>query len=76
MSLPRWGHNRDGKKGKLQVNYGLLTTRAAARRSLVFKGKHRRPKTLMPQVETAQAEFRLEARLVPSAIADDQPEAE
>ena len=23
--LARFGHNRDGKKGKLQVNYGLLT---------------------------------------------------
>ena len=30
-ALARLGHNRDGKKGKLQVNYGLLTMCAAVR---------------------------------------------
>jgi len=28
--LAALGHNRDGKKGKLQVNYGLLTNRTTA----------------------------------------------
>ena len=29
--LARFGHSRDGKRGKLQIEYGLLTTRLGAR---------------------------------------------
>jgi len=45
------GHNRDGKKGKLQVNYGLLTDDRGCPVSVsIFKGNTGDPKTLMPQV--------------------------
>lgn len=52
------GHNRDGKKGKLQVNYGLLTNRSGIPVSVsVFKGNTGDPKTLMPQIEKMRNEF-------------------
>ena len=38
------GHNRDGKKGKLQVNYGLLTNRKGIPVSVsIFEGNTGRP---------------------------------
>lgn len=62
--LAALGHNRDGKKGKLQVNYGLLTdSRGCPVAVSVFKGNTGDPKTLMPQVENAKKEFGIE-RLV------------
>lgn len=58
--LAALGHNRDGKKGKLQVNYGLLTDRRGCPVSVsVFKGNTGDPKTLLPQVERARTEFGL-----------------
>ena len=55
------GHNRDGKKGKLQVNYGLLTNPQGIPVSVsVFKGNTGDPKTLLPQVETVQKQFGIE----------------
>ena len=59
--LAALGHNRDGKKGKLQVNYGLLTdARGCPVAVSVFKGNTGDPKTLMPQVEKARSEFGIE----------------
>lgn len=50
--LAALGHNRDGKKGKLQVNYGLLTDRRGCPVAVsVFDGNTGDPKTLLPQVE-------------------------
>ena len=55
------GHNRDGKKGKLQVNYGLLTdTQGIPVAVSVFKGNTGDPKTLLPQVDQVRKEFRLD----------------
>ena len=55
------GYNRDGKKGKLQVNYGLLTNRKGIPVSVsVFKGSTGDPKTLMPQVEKMRDSFGIE----------------
>ena len=55
------GHNRDGKKGKLQVNYGLLTDgRGIPVAVSVFKGNIGDPKTLLPQVDTIRKVFGLE----------------
>jgi len=49
--LARLGHNRDGKKGKLQVNYGLVTDGRGCPVSVsVFDGNVGDPKTLLPQV--------------------------
>jgi len=54
------GHNRDGKKGKPQVNYGLLTDRRGCPVSVsVHSGGTGDPTTLMPQVETLRREFRI-----------------
>lgn len=56
--LAAFGHNRDGKKGKLQVNYGLLTNREGVPLAVtVFKGNTGDPKTLLPQVDKVRNEF-------------------
>ena len=55
------GHNRDGKKGKLQVNYGLLTDRRGVPVAVsVFKGNIGDPKTWLPQVDMVRMAFGLE----------------
>jgi transposase len=62
--LAALGYNRDGKKGKLQVNYGLLTDgRGCPVAISVFKGNTGDPKTLLPQVEKARKDFGID-RLV------------
>jgi hypothetical protein len=59
--LAALGYNRDGKRGKLQVNYGLLTDpRGCPVAVSVFEGNTGDPKTLMPQVETLQKTFAIE----------------
>ena len=59
--LAAFGHNRDGKKGKLQVNYGLLTDRRGIPVSVsVFKGNTGDPKTLLPQVDKVRRDFGIE----------------
>jgi transposase len=59
--LAALGHNRDGKKGKLQVNYGLLTnTRGVPVAVSVFKGNTGDPKTLLPQVDKVRKDFGIE----------------
>jgi hypothetical protein len=52
------GYNRDGKSGKLQVNYGLLTDpRGCPVAVSVFEGNTGDPTTLLPQVEKLQRTF-------------------
>ena len=59
--LAKIGHNRDGKKGKLQVNYGLLTNTQGIPVSIsVFDGNVGDPKTVMPQVDKMQDCFDIE----------------
>jgi hypothetical protein len=59
--LGKIGHNRDGKKNKLQVNYGLLTTRTGCPVAVsVYEGNTADAKTLMPQVVKLREEFGLE----------------
>lgn len=59
--LAKIGHNRDGKKNKLQVNYGLLTTRAGCPVAVsVYEGNTADAKTLMPQVKQLREQFGLE----------------
>ncbi len=59
--LARLGYNRDGKKNKLQVNYGLLTNRRGIPVSVsVFEGNTGDPKTLLPQVVKVQEQFGIE----------------
>ncbi len=56
--LAALGHPRDGKKGKLQVNWGLLTNRVGIPVSVsVFDGNTSDPKTLLPQVFKVRDDF-------------------
>lgn len=58
--LAAFGYNRDGKKGKLQVNYGLLTDgRGCPIAVSVFEGNTTDGKTLMPQVDMMQQRFKI-----------------
>src|SRR6266436_4944881 len=62
--LAAFGHNRDGKKGKRQVNYGLLTAgRGCPVAVSVFKGNTADPPTLLPEVQRVRERFGIE-RLV------------
>lgn len=55
------GHNRDGKRGKLQVNYGLLTdARGCPIAVSVFKGNTVDTQTLLPQVQRLKEQFGIE----------------
>ena len=59
--LAAFGHDRDGKAGKLQVNYGLLSdARGCPVAVSVFPGNTGDPTTLLPEVERVRAEFRIE----------------
>jgi transposase len=57
-ALARLGYNRDGKKGKLQVNYGLLTDHRGCPVAVsVHEGNTADPKTLMPQIRRLKDDF-------------------
>lgn len=54
------GHNRDGKKGKLQVNWGLLTDRRGCPVAVsVFKGDTGDSTTFLPQADKLRQQFGL-----------------
>ena len=56
--LAKLGYNRDGKSGKLQVNYGLLTdARGCPVAVSVHEGNTADPATLMPEIHRLQQDF-------------------
>ena len=56
--LAKRGYSRDGKRGTLQVNYGLLTDdRGCPVAVSVFEGNTADSKTFMPQVKRLREEF-------------------
>lgn len=58
--LAKLGYNRDGKKGKLQVNYGLLANGKGCPVAVsVYSGNTGDPKTLLPAVQTLKERFHL-----------------
>jgi transposase len=58
--LAKRGHNRDGKKGKLQIVIGLLCNAEGCPVSVqVFEGNTGDPKTLLPQIEQIRSRFGL-----------------
>ncbi len=60
--LAKRGYSRDQKKGKLQVNYGLLTDERGCPVSIsAFPGNTSDPTTLLPQVERLQGAFNLKS---------------
>jgi transposase len=59
--LAKLGHNRDGKKGKLQIVFGLLTNLEGCPCAVeVFPGNTGDPKTLAPQIQKIRKRFALE----------------
>ncbi len=60
-SLMRFGYNRDGKRGKTQVVYGVLTGAAGCPVAVsVYPGNTGDPATLGDQVESLKGRFGLE----------------
>lgn len=59
--LAKLGHNRDGKKGLLQVNYGLLTdVRGCPVAVSVHEGNVADSTTFMPEVQRLREQFGIE----------------
>ena len=59
--LARFGYNRDGKKGKLQIVFGLLCTAAGCPVAVeVFEGNTGDPATLAAQIDKLKRRFRLQ----------------
>jgi transposase len=59
--LGKFGYNRDGKRGLLQVNYGLLTdARGCPVAMSVYEGNVTDSKTLMPQIRRLREDFGIE----------------
>ena len=60
-SLARLGYSRDGKRGTLQVNYGLLTdARGCPVAISVHEGNVSDSKTFMPEVQRLREDFGIE----------------
>jgi transposase len=58
--LAKLGHNRDGKKGKPQIVFGVLCTQDGCPVGVeVFEGNTSDPKTLAPQIEKIRSRFGL-----------------
>ena len=58
--LGQLGHSRDGKRGKLQIVFGLLCNRAGCPVAVeVFDGNTADPKTLGAQIEKLRHRFKL-----------------
>jgi len=59
--LAAFGHSRDGKKGKLQVVFGLLGNREGCPVAVeVFKGNTADPTTVKPQIDKLRERFGLQ----------------
>lgn len=66
--LAERGYSRDGKKGLLQVNYGLLTdARGCPVAISVFPGNTSDPQTLLEQVDKLQQDFALKSMVIVGA---------
>lgn len=58
--LARIGYSRDGKKGTLQVNYGVLTDQRGCPVAVsVYEGNTADPETLMPEIERLKRGFEI-----------------
>ena len=63
--LAALGKSRDGKRGTLQVNWGLLTDERGRPVAVsVFKGNTGDPKTLIPQVRKVKEDFGIKTMVI------------
>ena len=63
--LASLGYNRDGKRGKLQVNYGVLANRGGCPVSVsVFDGNTGDSTTLLPELQKLRTRFGVERLVV------------
>ncbi len=63
--LAKFGYNRDGKKGKLQVNYGLLTDERGCPIAVqVYEGNASDSTTLLDQVERVRSDFGIDGFVI------------
>jgi len=63
--LAAFGKDRDGKKGKLQVNYGVLSDERGRPVAVsIFQGNPSDAKTLMPQVMKVKESFGIDSFVV------------
>ena len=63
--LAKIGYSRDGKKNKLQVNYGLLTDPRGCPVSVsVYEGNTADSETLLPQVKRVRKEFAIDTVVI------------
>jgi hypothetical protein len=63
--LGKLGYNRDGKRGLLQVNYGLLTdARGCPVAVSVHEGNVADSKTLMPEIKRLREDFGIEQLVI------------
>jgi len=60
-NLAKYGYSRDSKKGKRQINYGLLTNKKGCPIAIdIFPGNTTDSTTLFDQVQKLKAKFQLE----------------
>ncbi|WP_341530641.1 hypothetical protein WKK05_15970 [Nostoc sp. UHCC 0302] len=58
--IAKYGYNRDGKKGKLQIVFGLLCNKEGCPISIeVFEGNTSDLTTFTQQIEKVRARFRI-----------------
>lgn len=63
--LARYGYSRDGKRGKLQITYGLVTSRDGCPVAVaVFAGNTMDSTTLLPQVRRWRHQFGIDRLVV------------
>ncbi len=63
--LAKLGYSRDGKKGLLQVNYGLLTDRRGCPVAVsVYEGNTSDPDTLMPEIHRLKDGFGIDSFVI------------
>jgi transposase len=63
--LAKLGYNRDGKKGLLQVNYGLLADHRGCPVAMsVYEGNTSDPQTLMPEIQRLKNDFAIDSFVI------------
>ena len=63
--LAKRGYSRDGRKGTLQVNYGVVTDRRGCPvAASVHEGNTADPTTLMPEIERVKGRFGIERMVI------------